>query len=140
MSFLFSRFFFLLLLLFFPSVAITTKQILNDPVSLVYKSLILLHGIYCFQIQRKWMRDKIIDKPTLYWQMTATDTRTLHPALLMSAYCESLSCFDREELRTVAVITVVHCQGPVQGDPEANECAEGRSDGSSLPSYLIRKT
>lgn len=86
------------------------------------------------------MHDKIIDKPTLYWQMTAIDTRTLYSALLTSAYCESLSCFDREELHTVTVITVVHCQEPVQGDPEANEYAEGRSDGSSLPSYLIRKT
>lgn len=86
------------------------------------------------------MHDKIIDRPTLYWQMTAIDTRTLYSALLMSAYCESLSCFDREELHMVTVVTVVHCQEPIQGDSEANECAECQSDGSSLPSYLIRKT
>lgn len=78
--------------------------------ALVYKSLMLLYDIYCFQIQHKLLPDNIIDKLPLSWQMTAIDTGILCSAIPVPAYCQSLSCFDRDVPQTTAATPIVHIQ------------------------------
>lgn len=71
--------------------------------TLVYKSLMLLYDIYCFQIQHKLLPDNVIDKAPFSWQMTAIET-----GILVPAYCQSLSCLDREVPQTTTAVTIVH--------------------------------